>query len=53
MLEICKEISTLTQEFAVDYEELSRDCAEIPGTNIYIVVDNWNKNILNKNCVKV
>ncbi|KAL5250821.1 hypothetical protein ACHWQZ_G016532 [Mnemiopsis leidyi] len=30
MLEVCKEISKLTQEFAADYEELSRDCAEIP-----------------------
>ena len=36
MLEVCKEISKLTQEFAADYEELSRDCAEIPGI-AYIV----------------
>lgn len=30
MLEVCKEISTLTQEFAADYEESSREVIELP-----------------------
>ena len=31
MLDVCKEICSLTEEFAAEYEELSRECIELPG----------------------